>query len=654
MTDQFLWLEDLNSQKALDWVQQQNQKTLQHWTQRPRFQELQSQALHIHSQKDKPLTGSVFGGQIYQLWQDAENPLGVFRRAPLASFPDSPQWQTILDLDQYSKEKGEATFLKEWRFLRGSPLVLLSLSPKGKDACQFVEFDLSKMQFVSQGFCTPLQKDEADWVHQDLLLWASSKRPTECGYTSQVFFWQRGSEPKLTFEIPTTSMSVWTMVLHDQKKNPRLFIAHVMNWDEAEYHYWENEEWVPTQLPFKSRVYGLFQDRILLFLEKPWSGFAEGALLVSKQAGKYHSFTAEDFETVFTPSPVKAFQGVATVENGLAISYSDNLKNKIEIWNVGSKREVPVPEGATVQALFSSFEDDQLFTRFQSFTEPPGLYKYESSQWRKVHQSKALFKTDSTTAKQEWAVSRDGTKIPYWVVTNGNFKGPRPAVQLGYGGFLHPYFPFFSNSLGSLWLERGGNFLLAQIRGGSEFGVAWHEAARLENKQKSYDDFIAVSEDAIAKGYTTSSQLAIRGRSNGGLLVGATITQRPDLYGAALIEVPLLDMIRYVELPPGNSWIDEYGDPRDPKFREIILKYSPYQNIEKHSKYPPVLIRTARSDDRVHPGHARKMAAKMQSLGHQVWYFEEELGGHGSTPVRDLALQEALVYEFFWSELDKK
>ncbi|MGZ5280364.1 MAG: prolyl oligopeptidase family serine peptidase, partial [Pseudobdellovibrionaceae bacterium] len=564
------------------------------------------------------------------------------------------KWISLLDLDQLSREKGIETLLMSTEFLNGSSRVLLSLAPQGKDSREIKEWDLGQNDFIENGFSTRLSKDELSWVTQDHVLWASTEKPTHCGYTSRLYSWQRGQSPELILEIPQTSMAVGPFVLKDQQSKPHVFVFHFLTWDQSESFYWKEGMLLSTGLPGDVWLTGLYQDRLVISLKEQWGQFPPGSILISKSAEKYSALSHEDFQFVFEPSESKAFQDLTVTQAGIAIFYSDQLKNKIQIWQATGITETFVPEGSSVSGVFSSIEKDRIFTSLQSFTEPPTCYQWQSSQWQMLQTSGHQFASTNIESKQEWATSADGTKVPYWIVFRKDLPFPRPIVQLGYGGFLSSQFPTYSALIGSLWIEQGGAFVLTQIRGGGEFGVSWHESAQKENKQKSYDDFIAISEDLINKGYTTQKQLAIRGRSNGGLLVGAVLTQRPDLYGAALIEVPLLDMIRYVELPPGSSWVEEYGDPREPKMREIILKYSPYQNIERHPKYPPVLIRTARSDDRVHPGHARKMAAKFQSLGHQVWFYEEELGGHASTPIKDQALQNAMVYEFFWRNLSDK
>lgn len=654
MQDSFLWLEELHSKKSLAWVAAQNLQTIKRWTGSAHFNELQDQALHMLGQKDKLTMGVVYRDEVYHLWQDATNPIGLWRKARVDSLKNNPQWQTLLDLDQLSLDMRIETFLGETSILKNSSRVLLNLAPQGKDACEVKEWDLESGGFVEEGFATRLSKDELSWMSKDEVIWSSTETATECGYSAEIYSWKRNSEPQLILEIPKSSMSVWPHILNDSQEQPHLFVVHNLNWDDHETWYWQEGKLCATGLPLNMRICGLYKDRLVIWLEKPWQKFAADSILICREPRKWAELSSEDFDCIFEPSEKISFQEFQVFKGGVAISYTDVLKNRVCIWTDSGSKETSVPEGISVGALFSPVEEDRLYTSFQSFSEPPGWFEFKESGWENLQSAVAHFATENVKAKQEWATSQDGTEVPYWVVYDDRFQFPRPTLQYGYGGFLTSLFPTFSSLIGGLWLERGGIHVLAQIRGGAEFGTKWHSAAILENKQKSYDDFISISEDLIAKGYTTSSQLAIQGRSNGGLLVGATITQRPDLYGAAVIEVPLLDMFRYVELPPGSSWTGEYGDPREAKFAEIIGKYSPYQNIEKNSQYPPILIRTARSDDRVHPAHARKMAAKLQMLGHPAWFFEEELGGHRSTPIKDKAFQLALVYEFLWKTLSSK
>jgi prolyl oligopeptidase len=649
--DAFQWLEELHSKKSLEWVEAQNLKTLAEWTHSDRFESMRTLALHLLSEKNRLTMGTVYRDHVYHLWKDVENPLGLWRKAHLSSLKRGGDWFPLLDLAQQSREKGVETVLSRALFLNGSSRVLLSFSPQGKDVREIKEWDLERNDFVDNGFQVSLSKDDVEWVTQDHVLWARTERPTHCGYASQVYSWRRGQAPDLIFEAPLTSMAAGSVVLTGDDGQPQVFVCHWLTWDNIESFYWQDGKLQATGFPTDAYLSGLYQDRVLLWLKSKWGHFPAGSVIIGKKSGMFAGVTASDFEFVFEATDAKTFQDLAVSKDGIAIFYSDFLRNRIQIWDNGRSHETDVPDGFTVSGISSSVEKDRLFTSFQSFTEPPAWYQWQDSGWRCLQTSARQFNPVNVQCKHEWAISQDGTKVPYWVVFRDDQLLPKPTIQLGYGGFLTSQFPTYSALVGSLWIEQGGAFVLAQIRGGAELGVSWHDSAVKENKQKSYDDFIAISEDLIAKGYTTAAQLAIRGRSNGGLLVGATITQRPDLYGAALIEVPLLDMIRYVELPPGSSWMDEFGDPRDPKMRETILKYSPYQNIERHGRYPPILIRTARSDDRVHPGHARKMAAKFQSLGHQVWFFEEELGGHASTPIPEQAFQNAVVYEFFWRNL---
>ncbi len=651
MQDAFQWLEELHSKESLEWVEAQNLKTLAEWTRSDRFASMRSLALHLLSEKNRLTMGTVYRDHVYHLWKDAENPLGLWRKAHLASLKRGGDWFPLLDLAHLSRQKGVETILSQALFLNQSSRVLLSLCPQGKDVREIKEWDLDTGDFVEDGFQAALSKDDMNWVDQDHVLWSRTEKPTHCGYASQVFSWRRGQQPELIFEASESSMAAGSVVLTGTDGKPQSFIFHWLTWDNTQSFYWQDGNLLATGFPLDAWLCGMYQDRVVLWLKSRWENFPAGSVIITKKAGRFSAVTAKDFEFVFESTDTQTFQDLAISQQGIAVFYSDYLRNQIRIWRNGASEETNVPDGFTVMGVSSSVEKDRLFTSFQSFTEPPAWYQWQDQRWQCLQTSARQFNPVNVQCKHEWAVSKDGTRVPYWVVFRDDQPLPKPTIQLGYGGFLTSQFPTYSALIGSLWIEQGGAFVLTQIRGGGELGVSWHDAAIKEHKQKSYDDFIAISEDLIAKGYTTPKQLAIRGRSNGGLLVGATITQRPDLYGAALIEVPLLDMIRYVELPPGSSWIDEFGDPRDPKMREIILKYSPYQNIERHSQYPPILIRTARSDDRVHPGHARKMAAKFQSLGHQVWFFEEELGGHGSTPIPEQAFQTALIHEFFWRTL---
>jgi len=443
-------------------------------------------------------------------------------------------------------------------------------------------------------------------------------------------------------------MSAWAFSPIELAEQGLSIIGHQIDWNHTDFYIFQNEMLVPTGFSQNSSIMGVYQKRFVLWLEKEWDHFPKDSILIAKKENHFTNLTSSDFEIVFRPNPNSHFQSCSVYHDGIAIYCTENLKHKIKIWRADKLKDTPVLEDQTISHLFSSLDRKQLFSVSQSPTQPATWFQYHEEKWNFIQTTSTQFNIEGIETKQEWAISADGTKVPYVLIFNSKFNFPRPTLQYGYGGFLSSIFPVYQPEVGSLWLEKGGIYVLSQIRGGAELGADWHQAAVLKNKQKSYDDFIAISEDLIRKGYTTSKMLAIQGRSNGGLLVGAVAMQRPELYQAAVIEVPLLDMIRYVELPPGSSWVGEYGDPRDPEFYSEIIKYSPYQNINPDKKYPKILIRTARSDDRVHPAHARKMAAKLQEYGHECWFYEETLGGHGSTPVQVKAEQLALIYEFLW------
>jgi prolyl oligopeptidase len=651
-SDEFLWLEELHSKKSLDWVDGQNLRTLKAWGQGQQFTELETGALKILDSPDRLTLGPVLAGQVFHVWQDQKNPVGLFRKTAVDSLNQNPGWEIILDLDEYSKSKGVETFLNHWYLLENSSRCLLFFSPQGKDSCEIREWDLEKNQFIENGFYSELAKDDMAWVDENHVLWASSQKPTHTGYPSRLYSWKRNQEPQLILEVPSSSMAVWPLVLKDNEKKPHIFVIHSLNWNETEIFLYQDKKLVKTGLPARNRLYGFYKDRMVIWIDKAWGSFKGDSVLIAKKESHWTNLLPEDFESVFEPNEKKSFEQMSLSQNGIAIHYIENLAHQIELWTDQVKQKILIPDAVSVSNMHSSIDKKHLYAYFQGFSQPAAWMEWESTGWKLIQKSKGHFNTEDVESRQEWATSRDGTKVPYWIVYDKKFQFPLPALQYGYGGFQSSLFPSYNPSVGAFWIEKGGLYIFTQIRGGAELGLNWFHSARLENKQKSYDDFIAISEDVIAKGYTTTKCLGIHGRSNGGLLVGATLMQRPDLYGAAIIEVPLLDMIRYVELPPGSSWIGEYGDPRDPKFYEIIKKYSPYQNISRDQDYPPTMIRTARSDDRVHPSHARKMAARMQSYGKEkTWFFEEELGGHKSTPVKVKALQLALNFHFLWKNL---
>lgn len=654
--DSFLWLEEVHGEKALEWVESQNQRTLSHFQKNPLWKTLHDEALACLTHPSKPAFGAVHNGYVYNLHQDTKNKLGLWRRASIATMTPNKEtiWESILDLDKLSEKEGISYFLMGIRICPKSSRCLVKLSNGGKDACIAREFDLDKKSFVEDGFQFPESKSEYTWKDENTIFWSSSyQRPTNIGYSSQVYECHRGqviSDYKLIHEVPVTHMTVWVGV---ESEGQELSIHDMTTWDDNRIFLYENSEKIFSGNPFGTYLSGKWNGRWVFYSERGWGAFPQGSLLIEKNKKTPWPLSEKDVEPIFASGNDVFLQEHALLKDKIYFQTSNRLK--LELWEVDTdlkSRKIEIPGLSSLSGLTTNTEETAAFVNIQSFTEPPQVCQIENGALKVLQKTADLFDSKDVKVDQHWAKSADGTMIPYYLVSPKNSHGEaRPTLQYGYGGFMAAHFPFYQSVTGKMWIEKGGAFALCNIRGGSEFGPQWHRQALKENRMKCYEDFIAISEDMIAKGLTTKEMLGIQGRSNGGLLAGATMALRPDLYKATVIEVPLLDMIRYTELPPGASWVEEYGDPNDPKIREVILKYSPYQNVKKDQKYPKAFIRTVRTDDRVHPGHARKMAALMQSLGHDCWFWEETAGGHGSHTAADKAFQLATVMTYLHEQL---
>ena len=589
---------------------------------------------------------------------------GLWRRTSLEEFKKpAPAWETVLDLDALSVEE-KANWV--WK---GSDLLypnydrcLLMLSRGGADATVVREFDLTTKQFVKDGFYLPEAKSQVSWRNRDALYVGTDFGPgslTSSGYPRIVKEWKRGTPltaAKLVFEGKPEDVSVSASVVHDHGRIYE-FIHRGVTFFTSEEFVRRGEEWVKIEKPNDARV-GTFEDQMLLTLRSDWTvdgkTYPAGALLATDFEGCLKG--QRRFATLFEPGPRKSLAGVSDTKNCLIINELENVRNRLYVvkrqggeW---ARTRLEAPAFGSVNASgIDPDESDDYFLTVTDFLTPSSLYfgtlgKPEREQIKTLP---AFFKADGLEISQHEATSKDGTKVPYFQVSRKGLvlDGTAPTLLYGYGGFQISMLPAYNASAGSSWLERGGVYVLANIRGGGEFGPKWHEAARKANRQRAYDDFIAIAEDLISRKVTSSKHLGIQGGSNGGLLMGVMLTQRPDLFKAVVCQVPLLDMRRFNKLLAGASWMDEYGNPDKPEEWAYIGQYSPYQNVTKGKRYSRVLFTTSTRDDRVHPGHARKMVARMKEQGHDVLYYENIEGGHGGAANnQQAAYMSALAYTF--------
>ena len=676
--DPYLWLEDVASGPALGWVGERNAGTEAELTAAPGYEALRTRLKTILDSKDRIPYVSLYGGHYYNFWRDAGHERGIWRRTSLEEYrKPAPQWETVLDLDQLARDEDEnwvwagASFLKPH-----GGRCLVSLSRGGGDAHVVREFDLDGLAFVADGFSLPEAKGSAAWIDRDTLFVATDFGPgsmTSSGYPRVVKEWRRGTpliEARTVYEArdDDLSASAW---FDYTPGHERQFVQRQIGFYSSELFVRDAVTGVLTRVekPEDADAFTV-RDQLLVQLRSDWqigaTTWPQGALLAIGFAAFLAG--AREFDSLFLPTETTSLDGIAVTRDAILLTVLDKVKNRIvELRHADGawqRREVAAPGmGALGVSGIDELASNDYFLTVTDFLTPSSLYLgHAGSDERELLKSMpAFFDASPYTVGQFEAVSRDGTRIPYFTVMRADTRmdGANPTLLYGYGGFEVSLTPFYSGVTGAGWLDRGlargGVYVLANIRGGGEFGPRWHQAALKHQRQKAFDDFLAVAEDLIARKLTSPDHLGIMGGSNGGLLVGAALTQRPDLFGAVVCQVPLLDMRRYHQLLAGASWMGEYGDPDQPEEWAYIGKYSPYHQVSAQRRYPRVLFTTSTRDDRVHPGHARKMAALMGEQGHDVLYWENTEGGHaGAANNEQTATMWALTYTFLWQELTRK
>ena len=647
--DPFIWLEEVDGEKAMEWVNQENAATTGVLTNHPKFQEVYDKTLEILNSDERIAYPAIRGEFIYNFWKDEAHPRGVWRRTKAENyFTEEPDWETLIDVSALSEKEGETWAYKGVDALHPTlDRCLVSLSRGGGDAVVVREFDLKQNAFVTEDFFRLEEaKSATAWLDRDTLLVGTDFGEgslTSSGYPRLVKQWKRGtplSEATLLFEGEPTDVSVSSFVQFTPERKYAI-ISRGISFYEAEYHALENGKLIKLDLPLDVDIKGFFKNHVLVNPKFDWTVAGQTIPAGALVAVAYDPLLQGQHEitTLFTPTQRDSLGDVSTTRDQVIVTVFKGGRYD-ELWShtlmEGKWRaaKVAAPEQGTLSVITSDDYSDRFFFTHESPLSPRALYYSPAidSEMTKAKSLPEFFNAADYRVVYHEATSKDGTKIPYSIVLPKAAKldGTNPTLLYGYGGFEISLRPWYSPIMGSTWLANGGVFVVANIRGGGEFGPAWHEAARKENKQRSYDDFIAVSEDLIRRGYCSAKTLGVQGGSNGGLLVGVVATQRPDLYNAVICSVPLLDMKRYHKLLAGASWMAEFGDPDNPEEWAYIKKYSPYQNLAKAGTYPKIFFTTTTRDDRVHPGHARKMAARMKQFGHPFFYFENTEGGHGA------------------------
>jgi prolyl oligopeptidase len=645
--DPFAWLEDIHGARALAWVAAQNARTAAVLESDPRYDTFHRQALDILTAEDRIPDPEFLGGHIQNFWQDATHVKGVWRRTTPASYASrAPAWETLLDLDALSKSEGKNWIFKGDQCLAPADrLCLVRLSDGGGDAVEIREYDTRARAFVAGGFHFDSGKQDVAWLDADTLLVARDWGPgtlTQSGYPFVIKRLKRGQSPADAVEVyrgAPEDVGVSSRVFRDADGEVAIVVL------ERHVGFFETDYVVlgadgathPLDLPKKSDVQGYLAGRLIVSLNQDWVGGAAGPAFA---AG---SLVAVDPGTgaaslIVRPTATQTIDAVAVTASRVLVKLLDDVSGALDVYAPDgggwTRRRLALPTGSALKIAAADHGSDHAYVSAESFLAPTTLWAVDAAAGTiaKVKRLTPRFDASRDTLEQHFAVSADGTRVPYFLVRPKAMRldGATPTLMFGYGGFQVSETPTYHPELGKLWLERGGAYVLANIRGGGEFGPAWHEAARRENRQRAFDDFAAVARDLIARRITSPRRLGIYGRSNGGVLTSVSITQHPELFHAAVIESPLIDMLRYNHLSAGASWVAEYGDPDVPADRAFIAAYSAYTRLRPGVDYPDPYITTNTEDDRVHPGHARKFAAALEALGAPYLYYENTFGGHAN------------------------
>jgi prolyl oligopeptidase len=669
--DAYIWLEEVEGDEALAWVEEQNAESLGYLESLPVYEPLRQRNLEIYNSDERIPAPAIRGDHVYNFWRDEDNVRGRWRRMLLDDYVDGGEdWELILDLDRLAEGEDEDWVWKGASCLRpGYRRCLLNLSRGGADAVVVREFDVETKAFVMDGFSIPEAKHRVSWIDNNAV-WVGSDfgdgSLTDSGYPRTARLWKRGEpleEATEVFAGEQADVAAGVYRTWDRDEGYDVAYRTPSFFETLNYLYAGNGEFRHIDIPADARFLGVMNGQMLVQLKTDWqigdTTYPQAALM----AIDFERFMdgARDFEILIVPGESMAIPrgGVLTTRDHIVVRLLDDVVSKMKRFSFTDGKWVSedIETGGLGSITLGSSSDESniFFFTYADFLTPDTLYVADDGgrTVKALRSLPAFFDSEGMSVEQHFATSRDGTSVPYFVVLPKGFEadGSTPTLLYGYGGFEVSRTPGYSATVGHSWLARGGAYVVANIRGGGEYGPAWHRAALKENRQRAYDDFIAVGEDLIARGITSPEHLGIRGGSNGGLLTGVMLTQRPELWDGVVIQVPLLDMKRYNKLLAGASWMGEYGDPDTPDW-EYIKAYSPYHNLDPAADYPVPFFTTSTRDHRVHPGHARKMVARMKEMGHELLYYENTVGGHaGASDNEQAARNEALIYTYLWDRL---
>jgi prolyl oligopeptidase len=669
--DPYQWLEDVTGDKALNWVKERNAVSKGELAGTPEFNALNDRLLKILDSKDRiPMIGKD-GKWFYNFWRDDKNKRGLWRRTTLEEYrKEKPNWEVVLDLDALSEKEKENWVWHGAHFLQPKyERCMVSLSRGGADAAVMREFDVTTKEFVRDGFTVPEAKSEISWRDRDTLYVSTDFGPntlTTSGYPRLTKEWKRGTklaDATLVFEGKAEDVAAgaqWDLTPGFERE----FANRALTFYTDESYVRRDGKFVKLDKPDDATA-TFHREWMFISPRKDWTvagkKYAAGSLL----AIDFEAFMKgkRNFDVLFEPTDRKSLGSYSPTLHKIVLNELDNVVNKLYVLSHvdGQWKREELPGAAPFSSVHASAvdadESDEYFLTGSNYLTPSSLYFGTLGSGKpaeKLKSGPSFFKSEGLEISQHEAVSKDGTKVPYFQVSRKEVKldGANPTLLYGYGGFEVSLQPAYQAGTGAAWLEKGGVYVVANIRGGGEFGPKWHQAALKEKRHRAYEDFAAVAEDLVRRKVTTTKHLGAMGGSNGGLLMGNMLTLYPEHFGAIVCQVPLLDMQRYNKLLAGASWMAEYGNPDEPKEWEFIRTFSPYHNVTTGTKYPRTLFTTSTRDDRVHPGHARKMVARMTEMGHDVLLYENIEGGHGgAADNKQAAFMSALAYTFLWKQL---
>jgi prolyl oligopeptidase len=673
-TNPYLWLSNIHGQKALAWVAAQNGRSDLALEAAPTYARDRSQILDVLNANTRIPEGTLDHGWVLNFWQDTDHVRGIWRRATIADYArKAPHWQTLLDVDQLDTRLHEDWV---WQGADCTPYFdrcLVKLSPGGGDAAEVREYDPQTRRFVSGGFTLPVAKSDAEYLSPDAVLIATDFGPgsmTPSSYPRIVKLWHRGeplASARTVFEGHPDDMAVDPAVFRGPYGTVALIIRRPSFFSADYYVLRPDGTTLQLSLPKDAQVQGVTRGQLIATLQKPWTvggrTIGQGALIAYPVLAYARTGHEQRVSVLYTPGPHAMIDEVSAGQDAVYASIYEDVTGSIHEFRGSngkwSDRRLALPHGGSTSIVSTDDWGPQAYFSFQSFLTPPSLYAYGGQASPQLIKSQpAVFDAREIAVRQYWATSKDGTKVPYFLIRPKKAQGPIPTILYGYGGFQLSLTPWYWNEghepldVGQTWLTRGGAIAVANIRGGGEFGPAWHQAALKYHRQRAYDDFEAVAADIERRSLATPRQLGIVGASNGGLLVSTVMVERPDLFGAVVCQRPLIDMLSYTHFGAGASWTGEYGDPADPKMAAYIRTYSPFQNVKRGVDYPPILFIAETTDDRVTPVFARMMAAKMEAQGHDVLFNEATEGGHGAGATHaEEAEYWALSYAFLAKRL---